>query len=353
MMARVQLDALINSQAVASLPKVRLLALQNDAIRSGRVSLISCGCPSNVTSVVTHAELSRQNLYISGCSDGSIGVWDRSKKALLRVQHTGVPISSLAVAPSGSFYAVGHASGMVSFWNCKDLLAGKEAPSSTAKAGSNAPLLSEKSSGTYIATLTLLAGCSPMPVSFCRLTLYGEAAEVSVSLIHAIDGSRKFQAGLPLVFRIQSPSWLGALSKVSVAIDSIAADVRSMFDHVTVSCSDDTRFTFKPQGESAPAPVLVYFVTDKDGVCSQDVTVHVYTGGDFGAGTDSKISLQLHGVDGEVRLALQKSLNHVDAFERGHHDVFLFSLPPSERVGEVCARSKCFCDVAGLAVTHA
>jgi hypothetical protein len=224
---------------------------------------------------------------------------------------------------------------MISFWNCKDLLAGKEALAPTAKSGSNAPKLQEKSSGTYNVTLTLLPGCSPIPVSYCRITLFGDAAEVSASLLHAIDGSRTLQAGLPLVFRIQSPSWLGPLSRVSVAIDSIAADVRSMFSHVTVSCCDDVRYTFKPQGASAPAPALIYFITDKDGVSSQDFIVHVYTGGDFGAGTDSKISLQVQGVDGDVRVTLQQSLTHADAFERGHHDVFLFSLPPTQRVGEV------------------
>ncbi len=348
-MARVQLDALINSQAVLSLPKARVVSLQNDAIRSGRVSLISCGCPSTITAVVTHSDLSRQNLYISGCSDGSIGVWDRSKKALVRVQHTGVSVSSLAAAPSGSFYAVGHSTGMLSFWNCKDLLAGKEVSPGSAKSGSNAsaagPSLQEQGSGTYNVTLTLLPGCHPLPASYCRVTLFGDVAEVTASLIHAIDGSRTLKPGLPLVFRIASPSWLGPLSRVSLAIDSIAADVLSMFSDVTVSCCDDVRFTFKPQGDSAPSPVLTYFIADKAGAASQDFTVHVYTGGDFGAGTDSKISMHVHGVDGEARLNLQRSLTHSDAFERGHHDVFWFSLPPSQRVGEVrgvfarCSRS--------------
>jgi WD40 repeat protein len=337
MMVRMQLEALVNYQATLALPKIRLVALQNDAIRSGRVSLLSCGCPSSVNAVVTHADLSRQNLYISGCSDGSLGVWDRSKKALVRVQHTGIPICSLAVAPSGSFYAVGHETGMLSFWNCKDLLAGKEAPLKSMSSSSAAVLSQQQiGSSSYHLTLTLLAGCSSIPASYCRVTLVGDVAEASSSLFHSIDGTRTLQAGVPLVFKIVSPTWLGPLSKVTLAVDSIAADVRSMFNHVTVSCGDDLKFTFKPQGESAPAPSLTYMIADKSGTASQDFIVHVYTGGDFGAGTDSKITVIVKGIQGEARLALQHSLLHADPFERGHHDVFLFSLQPSERVGEVC-----------------
>ncbi len=336
-MVRLLLDTLINYQATLSLPKARLLSLQNDVIRSGRVSLISCGCPSSIAAVVTHADLSRQNLYISGGSDGSLGVWDRSKKALIRVQHTGVPIVSLAVAPSGSFYAVGHATGMLSFWNCKDLLAGKEASfKALPKASVTTVELSQQQNDCYHVTLVLLPGCPPINVTYCRVTLAGDLAEVSASLLHSIDGARTFQAGLPLVFKIDSPVLLGPLSKLTLSVDSIVADVRSMFSHVSVSCRGDTRFTFKPQGEGPPVPVLTYFIADKVGVSSQDFIVHVYTGGDFGAGTDSKIMMNVRGVDGETRLTLQKSLTHADAFERGHHDVFFFSLPPSERVGEVC-----------------
>jgi hypothetical protein len=337
MMVRLLLDTLINYQATLLLPKARLLALQNDVIRSGRVSLISCGCPSSIAAVVTHAELSRQNLYISGGSDGSLGVWDRSKKALIRVQHTGVPIVSLSAAPSGSFYAVGHATGMLSFWNCKDLLAGKEASSKAiSKASTTAAEQLQQQNDCYHVTLVLLAGCPPINVSYCRVTLVGDLAEVSASLLYSIDGSRTFQAGLPLVFRIDSPVSLGPLSKLTLAVDSIVADVRSMFSHVSVSCRGDIRFTFKPQREGPPVPVLTYLIADKVGVSSQDFTVHVYTGGDFGAGTDSKITMNVRGVDGEMRLALQQSLTHSDAFERGHHDAFFFSLPPTERVGEVC-----------------
>jgi len=74
MMVRMQLDSLVNSAAALSLPKSRVVALQMDAIRAGRVSLISCGTPASITAVATHAELSRQNTYISACSDGSIAV---------------------------------------------------------------------------------------------------------------------------------------------------------------------------------------------------------------------------------------------------------------------------------------
>jgi hypothetical protein len=341
LMARLHVDSLINHQAALSLPKARLVSLQNDLIRSGRVSLISCGCPSNVTSVVTHADLARQNIYVSGCSDGSIGVWDRSKKALLRVQHTDVPISSMAVAPSSSFYAVGHSTGMLSFWNCADLLSGKEAPAASASIASTAELLKHQSnSGVYNITLVLAAGCSPIAASYCRVTIIGEFAEASASLLDSIDGSRVFQAGLPLVFRIESSTWLGPLSKVTLAVDSVVADVRSMFGHVTISCCDDVKYTFKPQGEGSPAPVLTYFIVDKGGSISQDFIVHVYTGGDFGAGTDSKVVIEVQGVNGEVQLALQQSLTHSDAFERGHHDIFFISLSPAERVGEV---TKCDC----------
>jgi hypothetical protein len=80
----------------------------------------------------------------------------------------------------------------------------------------------------------------------------------------------------------------------------------------------------------------VYAITDKAGASSQDFTVHVYTGNDFGAGTDSRVTMNVKGVDGEVRVALQQSLTHADAFERGNHDIFFFSFPPMERVGEVC-----------------
>jgi hypothetical protein len=344
MMIRMQLEAFVNYQATLALTKIRLVALQNDAIRSGRVALLSCGCPSNITAVVTHADLSRQNLYISGCSDGSLGVWDRSKKALVRVQHTGIPISSLAAAPSGSFYAVGHETGMLSFWNCKDLLAGKEAPLKSMSSSATAvPSQHQIGSSSYHLTLTLLAGCSPIPASYCRVTLVGDVAEASASLFYSIDGARTLQAGVPFVFKIVSPSWLGPLSKVTLAVDSIAADVRSMFSHVTVSCGDDVRFTFKPQGESAPAPSLTYLISDKSGTASQDFVVHVYTGGDFGAGTDSKIMLIVKGIQGEARLALRQSLTHADPFERGHHDLFLFSLQPSERVGEVCYHTSDCC----------
>ena len=331
-MVRMQLDSLINHQATISLPKSRVVSLHNEAISSGRVALLSCGCPSSIAAVATHAEISRQNVYISGCSDGSIAVWDRAKKALVRVQHTGVPICSLAAAPSGTFYAVGHVTGMLSFWNCKDLLAGKEA---SAKSNSKAPA-AVQSSGIYNLTLTLLPGSPPIAASACRVTLVGELAEVSASLLHSIDGSRTLHAGLPLVFKIQSPVWLGPLSRVVVAVDSIVADVRAMFSHVTVSCCDDLRYTFKPQGEGAPAPVLTYLIADKMGASSQDFTVHVFTGNDFGAGTDSAVTIAVRGVEGEARVALQKSLTHADPFERGHHDVFFFSLPAAERVGEVC-----------------
>jgi len=156
-----QLDSLINHQATLSLPKSRVVALHNEAISSGRVALLSCGCPSSIAAVATHAEISRQNVYISGCSDGSIAVWDRAKKALVRVQHTGVPICSVAAAPSGTFYAVGHVTGMLSFWNCKDLLAGKEA---YAKSNSKAPA-AVQANGIYNLTLTLLPGSPPMPAA--------------------------------------------------------------------------------------------------------------------------------------------------------------------------------------------
>lgn len=336
-MIRMHLDTLVNYQATLSLPKARLVALQNDTIRSGRVSLICCGCPSSVSSVVTHADLSRQNLYISGCVDGSLGVWDRSKKAIVRVQHTGVSIASLSAAPSGSFYAVGHSTGMLSFWNCKDLLAGKEASQqSTLKSSTAVDDLSLQENSYFNITLTLLSGCPSINVSYFRITLVGELAEVSASLSHSIDGSRVFQPGVPLVFKIKSPVSLGPLSKLTLAVDSIVADLRSMFGHVTVSFLGDTKFTFKTQGEGPPVPVLSYFIAEKGGSSCQDFTVHVYTGGDFGAGTDSKIAIIVRGVDGEVRLALNQSLTHADAFERGQHDVFFFSLPPAERVGEVC-----------------
>lgn len=337
MMIRMHLDTLVNYQATLSLPKARLVSLQNDAIRSGRVSLISCGCPCSVASVVTHADISRQNLYISGCTDGSLGVWDRSKKAVVRVQHTGVPIASLAAAPSGSFYAVGHSTGMLSFWNCKDLLEGKEASQQSALKPSTAvDDFSLQENSCFNITLTLLPGCPSINVSYFRVTLVGELAEVSASLSHSIDGSRAFQARVPLVFKIKSPVPLGPLSKLTLAVDSIVADLRSMFSHVTVSFLGDTRFTFKPQGEGPPVPVLSYFIADKAGSSTQDFTVHVFTGGDFGAGTDSKIAIIIRGVDGEVRLALNQSLTHADAFERGCHDVFFFSLPHADRVGEVC-----------------
>jgi hypothetical protein len=224
---------------------------------------------------------------------------------------------------------------MLSFWNCKDLLAGKEAPQmSTSKSSTSAELL-QKDNDCFNITLVLLSGCPPINANYFRVTLVGELAEVSASLSHSIDGSRTLQAGIPLVFKIDCPIRLGPLSKVTLALDSIAADVRSMFSHVTVSCRGDTRFTFKPQGEGAPAPVLAYAIADKAGASSQDFTVHVYTGSDFGAGTDSRVTINVKGVDGEVRVALQQSLTHADAFERGNHDIFLFSLPPVERVGEV------------------
>jgi len=260
-------------------------------------------------------------------------VWDRAKKSLVRVQHTGVAISSLAAAPSGTFYAVGHVTGMLSFWNCKDLLAGKEAPAASSLKTPAAGL--QPVNGSYNLTLTLLPGCPPIAASACRIALVGELAEVSASLAHSIDGSRTLRAGLPLVFKIVSPTWLGPLSRVTCAVDSIVADVRCMFSHVTVSCCDDVRFTFKPQGEGAPAPSLTYFIGDKGGSASQDFTVHVYTGSDFGAGTDSAVTIAVRGVEGEARVALKQSLTHSDPFERGKHDVFVFSLAAGERVGEV------------------
>lgn len=89
----------------------------------------------------------------------------------------------------------------------------------------------------------------------------------------------------------------------------------------------------KPVPKPAPPPKAFEEKHSHDIV----VKITVHTGDLRGAGTDSNVTLVLHGTKGKSSsLPLKNSETHKDPFEASHLDVFSFKIPP---IGDLCAVS--------------
>ncbi|XP_074618352.1 lipoxygenase homology domain-containing protein 1-like isoform X3 [Acropora palmata] len=164
------------------------------------------------------------------------------------------------------------------------------------------------------------------------ITIFGENGDSGEK---NLDNNRNnFESGQKDSFSVSCGTYLGRLSKIRIGHDNTGFGAAWFLDKVTVEDSKTgEEVTFSCQrwfstsdGDGKISRELVRDDEDEETtIVSQDYEyqVHIYTGYEWGAGTDANILITLFGEDGDSEET--KLDNNKNNFERGQKDYFVIS----------------------------
>ncbi len=159
-----------------------------------------------------------------------------------------------------------------------------------------------------------------------------------MELAKSIEHMDKFERAQSDTFEIVVPRHLGVIQQLEIRFSpaAVALGAKWLLDCVKVrrrpkptdtptDANTEILFIAK-RWMSADKNRLVLEATDAADIC--DYSVSVWTGDEFGAGTDGNVFLTLTGdVGTSDEIPLEASITYKDKFERGHEDKFIISTP--------------------------